>query len=571
MGKKKKTAVWLIWLIVWPVGLWLVHETFGMKLDGHLIDYLLFVFLTVIVAFFPIQVKGTDLVLTHGVLLVIFLEFGLFAEVIAQQIATVAFLAFLRVGRNDHERYPLNLLMFFAISLISGLLYFAVGGETGSPQMDSFLEFAPVFVYIFSIFVSNQFLLFGIRLLIGQPRKQNGGFFGKDLLWEAITTLLMIPIAIALFFLYMQMGTAAILFIGIPSVSLSATLRLYHSSQKINNLLQKTNGIGRQLSERLEVKGTLDFFIDKLTEIFPVDVAYILDPDTNEPNQLKLLRVFERDKGELPERESLQRNEGVSGRVWSKATPVHYFSRKQWYHLSQGFLPTKMQSVMSVPMRRNQKVIGIITLASHKKHAFERHHLMVLEILANFLAVALENARNYEKTKHLSERDALTELYNYRYFSDLLESMFNSRREAFPLSIILLDLDHFKEINDTYGHETGNEVLIQLARRLVNLIGDLGTVARYGGEEFVVVLKNTDIRACSDIAEELRKEICNRPFFGRTEEAKVEQNIQVTASIGIASAPKHGEDPMSLIRNADRAMYTGAKQKGKNRVASYVG
>ncbi|HEU5140254.1 MAG TPA: diguanylate cyclase [Bacillales bacterium] len=571
MGKRKKAAIWLIWLVAWPAGLWWVYEAFGIKIDGHLIDYLLFIVLAVIVAFFPIQVKGTDLVLTHGVLLVIFLEFGLFAEVIAQQIATLAFLAFLRVGRSDHERYPMNLLMFFAISLISGLVYFAAGGEIGKSLMDSFIEFIPVFVYISSIFVSNQILLYGIRRLIGQHRKQNKNFFGKDLLWEAITTLLMIPIAIALYLLYMQLGTAAILFVGIPFVSLSATLRLYHSSEKINNLLQKTNGIGRQLSERLEVKGTLDFFIDKITEIFPVDVAYILDPDTDDPNQLKLLRVFEREKGRLPERTSLKRNDGVSGRVWLTATGVHYFSRKQWYHLSQGFLPAKMQSVMSVPMRRNQEVIGIITLASRKKHAFERHHMMVLEILANFLAVALENARNYEKTKHLSERDPLTDLYNYRYFSDLLESMFDSSKETFPLSIILLDLDHFKKINDTYGHETGNEVLVQLGRRLVNLIGDLGIVARYGGEEFVVVLKNTDMRACSDIAEELRKEICNRPFSCGAQEGQMEQDIQVTASIGIATAPKHGEDPMSLIRNADRAMYTGAKQKGKNRVASYVG
>ncbi|HEX6922411.1 MAG TPA: hypothetical protein VF149_01200, partial [Bacillales bacterium] len=167
MGKKEKIGVWITWLIAWPIGLWLVFETFGMKVNGHLIDYLLFIFLAVIVALFPIQVRGTDLVFTQGVLLVIFLEFGLFAEIIAQQIATLAFLGFLRVGRNDHERYPMNLLMFFAISLISGLAYFMVGGETSAPGVYSFFGFIPVIVYILSTFVSNQLLLYGIRNLIG--------------------------------------------------------------------------------------------------------------------------------------------------------------------------------------------------------------------------------------------------------------------------------------------------------------------------------------------------------------------------------------------------------------------
>jgi diguanylate cyclase (GGDEF)-like protein len=222
-------------------------------------------------------------------------------------------------------------------------------------------------------------------------------------------------------------------------------------------------------------------------------------------------------------------------------------------------------------MQRNQDVVGIITLVSVHKHVYKRHHLMILEILANFLAVTIENAKNYEETKHASERDPLTNLYNYRYFSELLESMFQLAPAPFPLSIILIDLDHFKEINDTYGHEAGNEVLRQLANRLVNLIGKRGTVSRYGGEEFVIVLGNTDEESCFSLAEDIRRQIGEEPFsVDCHQESHRETEIQVTASIGVATAADSNEDPLALIRNADRAMYTGAKQKGKNRVASYV-
>ncbi|HET7616225.1 MAG TPA: sensor domain-containing diguanylate cyclase, partial [Bacillales bacterium] len=368
---------------------------------------------------------------------------------------------------------------------------------------------------------------------------------------------------------YTELGAAAILFVGIPFISLSVMLRLYHSSEKINNLLQKTNGIGRQLSERLEVKGTLAVFVDKLTEIFPVDVAYILDADPSDMRRMEILCVFEKNKGSLPEKTHLQKNEGISGRVLKTGAGLRFFSRKQWYHLSQGFLPKNMQSIISVPMRRNQEITGIITLASKRKHVYEKHHLMVLEILANFLAVAVENARNYEETKNRSERDALTNLYNYRFFMDLLDSMYEKASPPFPFSILLIDLDHFKKINDTYGHDAGNQVLCQFAERLIHLIDERGVVARYGGEEFVVILKNTNQEECLAIAEEVCGAIAEQPFFSK--EGFREQKICVTASIGVATAPDHGEDALSLIRNADRAMYTGAKQQGRNRVASYIG
>jgi diguanylate cyclase (GGDEF)-like protein len=136
----------------------------------------------------------------------------------------------------------------------------------------------------------------------------------------------------------------------------------------------------------------------------------------------------------------------------------------------------------------------------------------------------------------------------------------------------LLDIDHFKAVNDSYGHQSGNDVLIMLARRLEDFIGERGTVARYGGEEFIILLPESGGNECLEIAEQLRSVISDNGFEihnDLTDQCK--HKIYITASIGIATAPHQGEDPLTLIRNADRAMYTGAKQQGRNKVAAYIG
>jgi diguanylate cyclase (GGDEF)-like protein len=148
------------------------------------------------------------------------------------------------------------------------------------------------------------------------------------------------------------------------------------------------------------------------------------------------------------------------------------------------------------------------------------------------------------------------------------------RREYFkkPFSVILLDIDHFKSVNDSYGHQSGNEVLILLAKRLEAFMGDRGIVARYGGEEFIILLPEADEIECYDIAEQLRFFISDTSFEVNNDLTdKLRHHIYITASIGIATAPHQGEDPLTLIRNADRAMYTGAKQQGRNKVAAYTG
>lgn len=199
---------------------------------------------------------------------------------------------------------------------------------------------------------------------------------------------------------------------------------------------------------------------------------------------------------------------------------------------------------------------------------------MLLDILSNYLAVAIENARHYENTKKKSERDPLTKLYNYRYFENYLQNLFEDMKaKGFYEyhSLILLDLDHFKQINDLYGHESGNEVLRELAFRLDQLSNEDTIVARYGGEEFVLLLKTRTKEEAMEEAEQIRKLISEQPFFLQKHITNSGEAIEVyvTASIGVATYPDDCDECTELIRHADRAMYVGAKRKGRNKVAQY--
>ncbi len=159
-----------------------------------------------------------------------------------------------------------------------------------------------------------------------------------------------------------------------------------------------------------------------------------------------------------------------------------------------------------------------------------------------------------------ANRDPLTGLYNRRYLDSTLErEIARCKREGHPLSLIMIDIDHFKKINDTYGHLAGDEILISLGKILGGMARAGDVACRYGGEEFLVIMPNMSLDACLERAEELRV------TFGHMVVAFGDFRLQVTLSIGIAVYPGHGISADELISCADRALYQ-AKHKGRNRV-----
>lgn len=568
--RHKRIIVWLSWLFIVPAGITLTYQYFPPLLDVHVRDIVAFLFLICVLSLIPMIINNTPVSAVQGVSLAVFLIYGLAVEMIVTQITYMFMLLMLRLKRNEIVRLPINSLLFFFVSLFSGLIYYALAGDRDLRAIASLSHFIIIIFYHLIYFIMNTVLVSAVRYFLYNQKLQ---LITRDAVWDCISALVVLPIGIILFFLYQQLGYLSILFTGIPLIVLAYIMKLYNSSQEINERLRKASEFGHQLTQRLQVKEVVRLFVLKIPTIIPSDHVYILDV-FNKENEILLLRYAENGIEKEKEIKPFTLQEGISGYVWKRKKGVIFKARKEWNQLDVGLLPETTESVLAVPIVRNSLVVGVLILASGRKRAYGQYQLMIMDILCSYLGVAIENARHLEETKQKSERCALTNLYNYRYFEAALEEEFIKleNKEYTNLSLILLDIDRFKSINDTYGHQSGNEILSELALRLQRLAGNRGILARYGGEEFVILMPEASKTEAYNFAEFIRHSIASSPFTVHSDldEKRSKILVSVTASIGVASAPD-AEDAQALVRHADRAMYTGAKKAGRNRVAQYVG
>jgi diguanylate cyclase (GGDEF)-like protein len=219
------------------------------------------------------------------------------------------------------------------------------------------------------------------------------------------------------------------------------------------------------------------------------------------------------------------------------------------------------QKWMILPILSNGVCIGCITLESRQKDVFNERETKFIHALANETAIALENARLFEEVEWLSKIDPLTNLYNRRYFNSAARQEFErAQRYNLPLSAIIMDLDHFKRVNDTYGHGAGDEVLVKVASACLHSIRLSDIHARHGGEEFCFLLPQTDLNAACKLAERLRSAVADLNFkFNGV-------SFKVTASLGVAERTEGDNSMESLINRSDQALYK-AKESGRNRIA----
>jgi diguanylate cyclase (GGDEF)-like protein len=215
---------------------------------------------------------------------------------------------------------------------------------------------------------------------------------------------------------------------------------------------------------------------------------------------------------------------------------------------------------VAVPLVVGARVTGAIELASPEPHHMTEGSLEVLETLAMHAAAAIEAASLHTSTEELAHTDALTGLANRRRMDhELALECERSVRYGRPLALIMFDVDHFKRVNDTYGHTRGDEILQQLAEVVRQEVRTTDSVYRYGGEEFAVLARETDHREAGPLAERLRVRI-EAHFSARGAIAPV------TASFGIALVPPEKPDPAAVVGSADAALYR-SKNEGRNRVS----
>lgn len=262
---------------------------------------------------------------------------------------------------------------------------------------------------------------------------------------------------------------------------------------------------------------------------------------------------------------SFEVGEGVTGLVAQSGRMVYISDvRKDLRYMHYRGEHRRTGSFLSVPLNYKGELIGVMNCGRTKVDGFSKNEIKLLQLVANQIALSIANARLYAKTRELSVRDELTGLYNRRHFLHVLQLEWKrASRFHHPLSLLMLDVDHFKKYNDTYGHKEGDRVLKQMGHLLVKTLREVDTLARFGGEEFVVVLPDTDRNGALAVGEKLRRIVEAEQF------TLTDQNpIPVTMSVGVANYPDDVIMLEDLIDHADMALYD-AKDQGRNRVVAY--
>lgn len=216
---------------------------------------------------------------------------------------------------------------------------------------------------------------------------------------------------------------------------------------------------------------------------------------------------------------------------------------------------------LCVPLMIENQIIGVINVNDSDKGFLSVSDMDYILNVMEFVALSLSNALLHEKTEVLSVTDGLTQLFDHRQMMHILEKEFERcRRYQSTLSILMMDIDYFKKINDTYGHQKGDEVLVSLASVLNRMCRSNDTASRYGGEEFVVVLPETRKEGATIIADRIRNAMAQKRFRAS------EKEFGVTLSCGIAELNLETmSTPSDLIHVADRALYK-AKEEGRDRM-----
>lgn len=233
-----------------------------------------------------------------------------------------------------------------------------------------------------------------------------------------------------------------------------------------------------------------------------------------------------------------------------------YSSGLRCRHMSSSSL-----DYLEVPMIAPGDVLGLLHIEYPVETPCDRRAEEMALIVSEHLSLSLSNLKLRETLHAQSVRDPLTGLFNRRYMEETLErEIYRATRTGYPIGIIMLDIDHFKRLNDTYGHDAGDLVLIEIGKKIRDSIRVSDVACRYGGEEFILILPNADLEVTRHRAEKLRSDIESGNFVYHLQELGA-----ITVSLGVAGYPDHAQAMESILKKADEALYL-AKKLGRNRV-----
>jgi diguanylate cyclase (GGDEF)-like protein len=329
--------------------------------------------------------------------------------------------------------------------------------------------------------------------------------------------------------------------------------RLYALERRRASQLQAINAIAQQMTAVLDLKELLSKVCVLVKDAFHVAHVSVL---LKEEDELVLHAQHGRLTPRISEGGRVSAATGLWGRSLQGAKTLINNDSKTDPEYVDFYVETK--SRMAIPLVSFGQALGVLVLDSEDTNAFNIADMQPLESVADICATAIQNAHYVERVKQLAYLDGLTGIFNRRFFElRMAEELDRARRFGAGMAVIMVDIDHFKRLNDEFGHLLGDEVLRQISSIFHQQLRKIDVVCRYGGEEFAILLSQTDPQHALMVAEKLRSVVAGWQFPGVPR--------SVTISAGTANYPDHGTTRDALVKAADAGLYS-AKQAGRNRV-----
>ena len=328
--------------------------------------------------------------------------------------------------------------------------------------------------------------------------------------------------------------------------------RLHHRIDQLDALYR----ISQLASGQGDLDETLQAILQVAEELMPEDhVAILLIGETGKSLVVRAARGYPRDVDLL----RIPIGKGITGRcaATGKVVLAHDLD------LEADYIPgvEGARSEIALPLKVEGRVIGVLNAETSTSKAYSEDHVGPLRVIAQQAAVVIRSAQLNDEARRLAITDPLTGLYNRRYFVDKLEEQLRrARRYGDRLSLVLVDADHFKSINDEHGHLSGDRALKAVADVMVSTLRDTDELARIGGDEFAALLLDAGEERTTAVTERLRQHVQRLALM--SDDGK---RIPLTVSAGIAFYPQHGIDGKALLRQADQALYR-AKSEGRNQL-----
>lgn len=335
------------------------------------------------------------------------------------------------------------------------------------------------------------------------------------------------------------------------------------------NTLRVFHEVARALTANLELEPLLRTILKKMEEFFGPEQWSLMMVD-EEANEL-YYALYSGIDAEATRGLRIPLGSGVAGYVAQSGIPLvipDIHANRDWAEFADANPELNLHSIACLPIRHGGRTLGVLQLYNSKLDLLPEGALSFLRVLCDYAAIALANARHVKLIHHLSITDDCTGLFNARYLYTLLEGEISERAPAARVvpvqqhfSLLFLDLDHFKSVNDTHGHLIGSRLLAEVGGVLKRVLGPEHHGVRYGGDEFVALLRGMDKPEATEFAQQVRDRLRENIFL-----SDAGLNLRLHASLGLATFPQDGADLHGIIRSADAMMYS-AKARGRDQLA----